>query len=283
MHTLRLAAAHDEEEALPTARTIAAPGDAMRSEANVGTTCAGAAMAAGLDHLSPAERTQPAMNWVREDDMGEMLLVSTRKGLFWIKRRHGRWGIDRADFLGDNVTLTLSDPRNGRHYAALDHGHFGVKVHRSSATGWEEIAAPVYPPKPEGVEENDAWGRPLAWSTARIWALAAGGADEPGVLWCGTLPGGLFRSSNDGESWEMVRPLWDHPKRKMWMGGGGLLPTVARTRSPGMLTTSGSSGSMPTWNSEARLDGVSSARVMRWSSASVFSASPGTTSSCAAA
>jgi hypothetical protein len=158
--------------------------------------------------------------------MGETLLVSTRKGLFWIKRRHGRWGIDRADFLGDNVTLTLTDPRNGRHYAALDHGHFGVKVHRSTAAGWEEIAAPVYPPKPEGVEENDAWGRPLAWSTARIWALAAGGADEPGVLWCGTLPGGLFRSSNDGESWEMVRSLWEHPKRKMWMGGGADLPGI---------------------------------------------------------
>ena len=158
--------------------------------------------------------------------MGETLLVSTRKGLFWITRRDGRWGIDRADFLGDNVTLTLTDPRNGRHYAALDHGHFGVKVHRSTATGWEEIAAPVYPPKPEGVEENDAWGRPLAWSTARIWALAAGGADEPGVLWCGTLPGGLFRSSNDGESWQMVRSLWDHPKRKMWMGGGADLPGI---------------------------------------------------------
>ena len=38
------------------------------------------------------------------------------------------------------------------------------------------------------------WGRPINWSTARIWALAAGGADEPGVIWCGTLPGGLFRS-----------------------------------------------------------------------------------------
>ena len=44
------------------------------------------------------------------------------------------------------------------------------------------------------------WGRPLNWSTARIWALAAGGADEPGVLWCGTLPGGLFRSTITGRA-----------------------------------------------------------------------------------
>jgi hypothetical protein len=158
--------------------------------------------------------------------MSETLLISTRKGLFWVVRKHGKWDIERVDFLGDNVSLTLTDPRNGRHYAALDHGHFGVKLHRSTATGWEEIAAPVYPPKPDGLEENDMWGRPLVWSTARIWALTAGGSDEPGVIWCGTQPGGLFRSTNHGESWEMIRSLWDHPKRKLWMGGGADLPGI---------------------------------------------------------
>jgi photosystem II stability/assembly factor-like uncharacterized protein len=158
--------------------------------------------------------------------MSGTLLVSTRKGLFFVKRINGVWSIDRADFLGDNVTLTLTDPRSGRHYAALDHGHFGVKLHRSTATGWEEIAAPIYPPKPEGLEENDMWGRPLAWSTARIWALATGGANEAGVLWCGTLPGGLFRSNDNGQSWDIVRSLWDHPKRKKWGGGGAELPGI---------------------------------------------------------
>ena len=68
------------------------------------------------------------------------------------------------------------------------------------------------------------WGRPLAWSTARVWALAAGGPDEPGTLWCGTMPGGLFRSDDRGETWTMARSLWDHPKRKFWMGGGADLP-----------------------------------------------------------
>jgi hypothetical protein len=158
--------------------------------------------------------------------MGSRLLVSTRKGLFTVVRKSGSWDIDRVDFLGDNVTLTLTDPRSGLTYAALDHGHFGVKVHRSTPTGWEEIAAPAYPPKPEGLEENDMWGRPLAWSTARIWAFAAGGADEPGALWCGTLPGGLFRSGDGGDSWQIVRSLWDHPKRKLWAGGGADLPGI---------------------------------------------------------
>lgn len=158
--------------------------------------------------------------------MSDSLIVSTRKGLFRVARRSGGWAVESADFLGDNVTLTLADPRDGRCYAALDHGHFGVKVHRSTATGWEEIATPAYPPKPEGLEENDMWGRPVPWSTARIWALQPGGANQPGVLWCGTLPGGLFRSADHGESWEMVRALWDHPGRKRWMGGGADLPGI---------------------------------------------------------
>jgi len=158
--------------------------------------------------------------------MSDKLLVSTRKGLFTVARRAGKWDIAGVDFLGDNVTLTLTDPRDGRHYAALDHGHFGVKLHRSKASGWEEIAAPAYPPKPEGHEERDMWGRPIEWSTARIWALATGGADEPGVIWCGTLPGGFFRSEDHGQTWQMMRSLWEHPKRRQWMGGGADLPGI---------------------------------------------------------
>lgn len=158
--------------------------------------------------------------------MTDTLIVSTRKGLFRVARRSGGWAVESVDFLGDNVSLALADPRDGRCYAALDHGHFGVKVHRSTAAGWEEVATPAYPPKPEGLEENDMWGRPVPWSTARIWALQPGGAAQPGVLWCGTLPGGLFRSADHGESWEMVRSLWDHPGRKRWMGGGADLPGI---------------------------------------------------------
>ena len=158
--------------------------------------------------------------------MSDTILVSTRKGLFWVRRKGGRWEVDGVDFLGDNVSLTLSDKRSGTHYAALDHGHFGVKLHRSSGNGWQEIATPQYPEKPEGLEENDMWGRPLAWSTARIWALQSGGADEPGVLWCGTQPGGLFRSTDHGDTWRMARALWDDPLRKKWMGGGADLPGI---------------------------------------------------------
>lgn len=158
--------------------------------------------------------------------MSDTLLVSTRKGFFEIDRTAGRWRIGATHFLGDNVSLALADRRDGRRYVALDHGHFGVKLHRSAGARWEEIAAPQYPPKPEGHVELDMWGRPLEWTTARVWALAPGGDDEPGTLWCGTIPGGLFRSRDNGASWQIVEALWRHPKRTLWMGGGADLPGI---------------------------------------------------------
>jgi hypothetical protein len=160
--------------------------------------------------------------------MSDQILVATRKGLFTVERAGGdasAWRIGAADFLGDNVTIALTDKRDGTRYAALDHGHFGVKLHRArDGGGWEECAAPTYPPKPEGEVDQDQWGKDIPWSTVRIWALEPGGADEPEVMWCGTLPGGLFRSADNGTSWEMVRTLWDHPQRKEWFGGGADLP-----------------------------------------------------------
>jgi hypothetical protein len=158
--------------------------------------------------------------------MSDTILVSSRKGLFTVSRKAAGWEIEQVDFLGDNVSLALSDERDGRCYAALDHGHFGVKLHRSAEASWEEIAVPEYPPKPDGCDEQDMWGRPVPWSTVRVWAFATGPAEEPGVLWCGTIPGGLFRSTDHGDSWEMIATLWNHPDRRRWVGGGADLPGI---------------------------------------------------------
>jgi hypothetical protein len=93
--------------------------------------------------------------------VSDEIIVSTRKGLFRIVRQVAGWDIDDVAFLGDNVSLALTDARSGFAYAALDHGHFGVKLHRSSSDGWQEIAAPTYPQKPEGLDERDIWGVPF--------------------------------------------------------------------------------------------------------------------------
>jgi hypothetical protein len=158
----------------------------------------------------------------------DRLWVSTRKGLFEVARGTGwEWRVARTHFLGDRVSLTLVDRRDGAIYAALDHGHFGVKLHRSDDGGatFQEIAAPAYPPAPAGGEKM-ADGREWPWSLKLIWALAAAGDDRPGSLWCGTIPGGLFRSDDRGASWQLCEGLWHHPLRKEWFGGGADYPGI---------------------------------------------------------
>ena len=152
--------------------------------------------------------------------MSDRILVSTRKGLFTLARANGAWAVDRVAFLGDNVNLTLADPRDGGWYAALDLGHFGAKLHRSHDRGlsWSECAVPAYGDDDEVISGD---GKPPRPATLRLlWALAPGGSEEPGRLWAGTLPGGLFRSDDRGASWQLVRTLWDRPERHEWNGGG---------------------------------------------------------------
>lgn len=156
------------------------------------------------------------------------LHVSTRKGLFIVDVA-GEPRIVGRHFLGDNLTLSLADPRSGRWYAAFEHGHFGAKLKRSADRGatWEDIPAPEYPKRPEGTpDEIGADGRPLPWSLKRIWALETGGAAEVGRLWCGTIPGGLFTSVDHGSTWALVEGLWNHPDRKQWFGGGADYPGI---------------------------------------------------------
>lgn len=159
--------------------------------------------------------------------MADTLIASTRKGLFVLERSATGWSVARVSFLGDNATLALPDPRDGTWYAALDHGHFGAKLQRSDDRGqsWEEVDVPTYPEKPTD-EDDGASGRPVPWTLQRIWALEGAGADRPGELWAGTIPGGLFRSRDRGASWTLVESLWFHPDRRKWFGGGADWPGI---------------------------------------------------------
>ena len=161
--------------------------------------------------------------------MSDRILVGTRKGLFTIRRQDAGWRVTDCQFLGDPVNMVLHDARDDHVYAVLDTGHFGVKVHRSTDGGatFTEIPAPSYPEKPEDEEDLAAIQRqPIEWKLAGIWSLAAGGADEERLLWCGTTPGGLFVSTDRGDNWVLVRSLWDHPLRKEWFGGGTEIPAL---------------------------------------------------------
>jgi len=177
--------------------------------------------------------------------MDDRLLVATRKGLFVLHSNNtgdkAGWTLDKPHFLGEPVSMVLPDPRDGSLYAALNLGHFGVKLHRQRAgmTDWEECAVPVYPPQPPeesradnnanaNTDEADAASHPprVPWTLQQIWSLETGGPDEPGVLWAGTIPGGLFRSGDGGDTWVLNRALWDRPERPEWFGGGYDAPGI---------------------------------------------------------
>jgi len=160
--------------------------------------------------------------------MASDLLVATRKGLFQWTRGSAGWAIERVSFLGDAVSMVLHDPRDGFLYAGLGLGHYGIKLQRSRDGGqtWEEIKAPLFPKQLEGERDQLPDGKDWPWRVEQIWSLEAGPAGQPGSLWCGTIPGGLFRSTDHGETWELVRSLWDDPRRKEWFGGGADLPGI---------------------------------------------------------
>ncbi len=143
--------------------------------------------------------------------MSDRILLSTRKGLLILERDGHDWRITKRAFDGTAVTAALADPRDGALYAALKHGHFGCKLHRSEDGGasWREIAVPAF--------AADTPGTPTLF---QVWTLESGGPHHPGRLWAGAIPAGLFRSEDRGESWRLVQSLWNVPERTKWFGGG---------------------------------------------------------------
>lgn len=143
--------------------------------------------------------------------MASTLRVGTRKGLFIFEKSGGQWQCGAPTFLGEPVSMVMTDPRNGDQYTALNLGHFGVKLHRADAgsASWTEITAPTFP---KTGDEDGA-------SLDQIWELVPGG-DSAGTLWAGTIPGGLFKSTDRGESWTLMESLWNKPERDRWFGGG---------------------------------------------------------------
>lgn len=91
--------------------------------------------------------------------MSERAYLSTGKGLFELRRAGLRWEVGERHFLGEPVSMTLVDGRDGTLYAALNLGHYGVKLHRRDAGSdvWTEIAAPAYPRKPESSADQLEW------------------------------------------------------------------------------------------------------------------------------
>src|SRR5439155_27217299 len=105
-----------------------------------------------------------------------------------------------------------------RVYASRCNAFFGMNVLRSADLGKsfkETKSAPAF-------SKDD--GRALA----NIWSLEPGANKKD--LWCGVEPAALFRSSDSGNSWEMVPGISNHEHARKWSpGNGGLcMHTIIR-------------------------------------------------------
>jgi len=149
--------------------------------------------------------------------MGDRAWVATRKGLIELRRRAGAWAVERASFVGDPVSMVLPPDASGRMFAALNLGHFGVKVHASDDAGasWREVTAPAFPTQPEGAPGP-------TWKVSLVWSMERYGSN----LYAGTLPGGLFISTDEARSWQLDKALWSRPERLAWNGGGYDVPGI---------------------------------------------------------
>lgn len=159
--------------------------------------------------------------------MKDRVLVGTRKGTFAVEKLNGGWRPRLIGHAGSGVNFVARDPNTNVLWALLGHGHWGAKLSRSNDDGktWEDAPQIVYPEgarhyadvMPTGTDDPPKT-RPIKDSTLlKLWIVSFG---SDGRIYIGTIPGGLFESSDGGNSFELNRPLWNHESR-----GGDLFTT----------------------------------------------------------
>ena len=159
-----------------------------------------------------------------------LVMVGTRKGLWLGTSDEAReeWEFSGPHFDMEEVYSCLVDKRGEtpRLLAGASSSWLGPQVWRSDDLGasWQGT--------PNGaVRFPDDTGAKVE----RVWQLVPG--PEDGVVYAGTEPAAVFRSTDRGETFSLERALWDHPHRPEWNAGFGgqafhtVLPHPADPRS----------------------------------------------------
>lgn len=176
--------------------------------------------------------------------MTTLLAIGTRKGL-WLAHSDDRrtWTLDGPHLLMQEVAAVAIDTRRSSPRVLVTgySEHWGPTVMWSDdvvaaggAATWQETDhAPIAFPADTGA------------ALARVWQLQPDTAERPDVVWAGCEPTSLWRSDDGGESFALVRGLWDHPHRPEWHPGAGgaavhtVLPDAATDRLVVAMSTGG--------------------------------------------
>ena len=144
-----------------------------------------------------------------------ILMVGTNKGLFLFRSSPERkqWKMGGPYFHGNAIYAANYDHRSGKHRMWIAVTSFwGSYLHSSDDFGrtWTKpMEASVKFPQDAGA------------SLKAIWQISPGRASDPDVLYCGVDPAALFETRDGGDSWSLVRGLFDHPHRPRWRPGNG--------------------------------------------------------------
>lgn len=161
------------------------------------------------------------------------ILVGTRKAgfIYTSDKKRQRWELSDPILPGWSFFHMSADLRDGtpRVYAAANHWAWGPSVAKSTDGGktWDyrseglkfpsDMRSPSEPP-PDAPGE---WQNTPPGVIGNVWCVSPGHESEPGVVFAGTQPAGLFRSEDWGQSWQPVESINRHPYRKYWTGTGG--------------------------------------------------------------
>jgi photosystem II stability/assembly factor-like uncharacterized protein len=158
----------------------------------------------------------PVTHNIKPEKGDILLLVGTMKGAFILRASESRkkWEMGGPYFPGSAVYGMAYDGRFGRHriWAGPASMHWGALLRSSDDFGatWTDpkVANVRFPEGAEAALKN-------------IWQIVPGRDSEADTLYCGVEPAALFKSTDAGDSWNLVEGLWNHPQRPKWQPGGG--------------------------------------------------------------
>jgi len=150
---------------------------------------------------------------VKDGDV--LLLVGTTKGAFLLRSgpQRARWDVMGPSFHGNVIYSLAYDARQGRHRLWASTCTFWGTFLRSSDDFGKKWTNPLH--------ANVKFPEDCGVSLKNIWQVCPGRESEPDTLYCGVEPAALFVSRDAGDTWSLVRGLFDHPHRPRWMPGNG--------------------------------------------------------------
>lgn len=145
------------------------------------------------------------------------LFIGTAKGLFRYQTSDRRvWEALEPVLVGEPVYTSAYNPETGTVYAGVNSEFYGPSIRRSRDWG----------------ETWDTGGSGLEYAAddpervTRVWSIRPAGDH---ILYAGVEASGLFRSTDEGDTWAEVRSLREHPTHETWEPGygGKCLHTIA--------------------------------------------------------